>query len=68
MPDVTPMPLLSEVGLGLRADGAGDIHVRSALSAEGVEMRILSRCPLGRKPVKSGDRLHGEYLMQLEGK
>jgi len=57
--------LLDENGSGLRINGKADIHVRPALSHEGVDMHILSRCPLGEVLIKAGERLQGEHVFEL---
>jgi len=52
-------------GSGLSAHAHADAHFRAALAPGGVAACILSRCPLGQVPLKSGDHLHGEYVVQL---
>ena len=52
-------------GSGLSAHAHADAHFRAALAPGGVAACVLSRCPLGQVPLKSGDHLHGEFVVQL---
>jgi hypothetical protein len=52
-------------GSGLTAHAHADAHFRAALAPGGVAAYMLWRCPLGQVPLKSGDRLQGEFVVEL---
>jgi hypothetical protein len=52
-------------GAGLRVYANADAHVRSCLSDNGVLLHVLSRCPLGQVVIKNGDRLAGEFVIEV---
>ncbi len=52
-------------GAGLTVHANADAHVRSCLAENGVLFHVLSRCPLGQVAIKSGDRLTGEFVVEL---
>jgi beta-galactosidase len=57
--------LLAPDGSGLRAHADADGHFRAALASGGVAAHLLWRCPLGQVPLKTGDRLQGQFLVAL---
>ena len=60
---------LSADGLGaVRAYAKGDAHCRSCIDpmTNNILMHLLSECRLGQIVVKPGDRLAGEFTVQLE--
>jgi beta-galactosidase len=54
-------------GEGLRVYANADAHVRPCLDPAGVRMHILSRCGMGPAILKTGDRIAGEYAVELTG-
>jgi hypothetical protein len=58
--------LASKDGGGLRVLGKADVHFRAALAGDGIHAHVLSRCPLGQVPIKSGDHLREEFNLQLQ--
>jgi hypothetical protein len=44
---------------GLRLFAAADRHVRAALAPEGTWLHVLTRCAMGPRTLKSGDRVTG---------
>jgi hypothetical protein len=52
-------------GAGLTLHANADAHFRSALAPGGVAAHFLWRCPLGQVPLKPGDRVQGEFVVQL---
>lgn len=50
---------------GIKVHANADVHVRPALSKDGVWMHILSQCRLGQVLLKKGDRLSGEYVVEI---
>ena len=52
-------------GNGIRVYANADVHVRPALSEQGVSMHVLSKCQLGQIVLKKGDHLSGEYVVEL---
>jgi beta-galactosidase/beta-glucuronidase len=57
--------LLSKDGNGLQVTANADAHFRAALAPNGVTADVLTRCPLGQVPIKSGDHLRAEFKVQL---
>ena len=55
----------SREGSGFTAYANADAHFRAALALGGVAAHLLWRCPLGQVPLKAGDRLQGEFVVQL---
>lgn len=58
--------LISKDSARLRVLGKADVHFRAALAGDAINAHILSRCPLGQVPLKSGDRLREEFSVQLQ--
>ncbi len=52
-------------GSGLSVFAKADAHFRAALAPESVGAYMLWRCPLGQVPLKSGDRVQGEFVVEL---
>jgi hypothetical protein len=42
-----------------------DVHFRACLAVNGVEMHILSACPLVQVVLKKGARVTGDYSVRL---
>jgi len=60
--------LTDAAGRGVRVLAAGDRHVRACLDpAGGAWLHVLSSCRLGQTPLKAGDRITGEFTLQLLG-
>jgi beta-galactosidase len=57
--------LVAPDGSGMAVHANADAHFRPALSKDGVRAHVLSKCPLGQILLKKGDRLTGEYAIQL---
>ncbi len=57
--------LLGPAGSGLRLEANADAHFRAALAPGGVAAHLLWRCPLGQVPLKAGDHIKGEFVVQL---
>ena len=57
--------LMASNGSGVRVDAIGDAHFRACLAAQGVEMHVLSQCPLAPMILKNGDRLAGTFCIRL---
>jgi hypothetical protein len=52
-------------GSGLSAHANADAHFRAALAPGGVAAYILWRCPLGQAPLRPGDHLQGQFVVDL---
>jgi len=52
-------------GSGLRADANADVHFRASLADQGIQMNLLSQCPLAPVVLKHGTRLTGEFSVRL---
>ena len=52
-------------GSGVRVDANGDVHFRACLSAHGVQMHVLSQCPLAPVKIKNGARLSGNVCVRM---
>jgi beta-galactosidase/beta-glucuronidase len=52
-------------GAGLTVHAKANAHVRSSLAENGVFFDVLSRCPLGQVVIKNGDRLSGEFVVEI---
>jgi hypothetical protein len=57
--------LIAPDGSGLSLHANADAHFRAALAPDGVAAYMLWRCPLGQAALKTGDRLQGEFTVQL---
>jgi beta-galactosidase len=57
--------LVASNGSGVRVDANGDIHFRACLSAQGVQMHLLSQCPLAPVTLKNGARLTGNVCVRI---
>ncbi|MDI6829076.1 MAG: glycoside hydrolase family 2 TIM barrel-domain containing protein, partial [Armatimonadota bacterium] len=57
--------LESPDGRGVKVYANANVHVRPALSKDGVYLHILSRCPLGQVLLRKGDLLSGEYIVEI---
>ncbi len=57
--------LLSKDGNGFQVTAKADAHFRATLATNGVTADVLTRCPLGQVPVKSGDHLTAEFKVRL---
>jgi len=57
--------LLSATGAGLRVHAQADVHVRPALTDGGVLLHILKECRLGPVTFRKGDRISGEFTVEL---
>ena len=54
-------------GSGVTVHANADAHVRCCLAEEGVLLHVLSRCPLGQVVIKKGNRLAGEFVIEMLG-
>jgi hypothetical protein len=52
----------------MRVEANADAHFRSSLTKDGVMMHILTQCPLAQVVLKKGDRLTGQFAVQLTEK
>ncbi|MCC6123453.1 MAG: hypothetical protein IT426_00675 [Pirellulales bacterium] len=52
-------------GNGVTVRANADAHVRACLAEKGVLLHVLSRCPLGQVVIKNGDRLTGEFVVEI---
>jgi hypothetical protein len=52
-------------GSGVRVDANADAHFRACLADHGVNMYILSQCPLREVVLKKGTRLRGDFSVRL---
>jgi hypothetical protein len=52
-------------GAGLQIHSNAGAHVRCCLADDGVLLHALSRCPLGQVVIKKGDRLAGEFVVEI---
>lgn len=52
-------------GSGIRVNTNGDRHFRSCLTDHGVKMHILTDCPLGEVKLKKGDKISGEFTIEI---
>jgi hypothetical protein len=59
--------LLSPNGQGLRVRADSDAHVRACLDEDAVLLHLLSECRLGPVTVRDGDRLTGQFVVELVG-
>jgi len=57
--------LVSPSGDGLRLHANADRHVRACLDPRGVWLHVLTQCRLGPVAIRKGDRLTGEYALEL---
>ncbi len=60
--------LVAPDGSGVRVDANADAHFRACLADQGVEMFILSQCPLAQVVLKNGARLTGKFSVRLMAK
>jgi beta-galactosidase len=60
--------LAASDGSGVRVDANADAHFRVCLADQGVNMYILSQCPLAEVVLKKGARLTGEFSVRLMAK
>ena len=60
--------LVAPDGSGVRVDANADAHFRACLADQGVNMYILSQCPLGPVVLKNGARLTGDFSVRLMAK
>jgi len=59
--------LAAQDGSGVSVHASADVHVRPALSEQGVKLHVLSQCRLGQVLLRNGARLKGEYVVSLTG-
>ena len=52
-------------GSGMRVDANGDVHFRACLGSQGVNMHVLSQCPLAQVTLKNGSQLAGSFSIRL---
>jgi len=57
--------LVAPGGSGLRVFANADAHVRPCLAENGVLLHVLSICRLGPTVIKKGDRIKGEFVVEL---
>lgn len=57
--------LKADDGSGVMVHANADAHVRCCLADDGVLMHVLSRCPLGQVVIKKGERLAGEFVVEM---
>ena len=57
--------LIAPDGSGARVDANGDVHFRACLTDQGIQMHVLSQCPLAPVVLKNGDRLAGKFCIRL---
>jgi hypothetical protein len=52
-------------GAGLRLHANADAHVRACLDPAGVRLHLLTECRLGPVAIHPGDRLQGQFAIEL---
>ncbi|MDE3066925.1 MAG: twin-arginine translocation signal domain-containing protein [Verrucomicrobiota bacterium] len=52
-------------GSGVQVDANADVHFRACLAEKGVQMHVLSRCPLAPATLKNGAQLTGGFGIHL---
>lgn len=52
-------------GSGVSARANADVHFRACLDKQGIKMHLLSQCPLGQVILNNGDRLTGDFWIQM---
>jgi hypothetical protein len=57
--------LLAPDHSGVEVNANADVHFRACLAANGMEMHILSACPLVQVVLKNGARVTGDYSVRL---
>lgn len=57
--------LRSSDGAAFTVHATANAHVRSCLAENAVLLHVLSRCPLGQVAIKNGDRLTGEFVVEI---
>jgi hypothetical protein len=57
--------LLASDHSGVEVNANADVHFRACLAVNGVEMHILSACPLVQVVLKKGARVTGDYSVRL---
>ncbi|MHB0998573.1 MAG: glycoside hydrolase family 2 TIM barrel-domain containing protein [Armatimonadota bacterium] len=57
--------LVASNGTGIRVHANADAHVRPCLAENGVMMHILNTCRMGETTIKKGDKLTGEFVVEL---
>lgn len=57
--------LVARNGSGVAVDANADVHFRACLATNGVQMHLLSQCPLAPAVLKAGARLTGAYSVHL---
>jgi hypothetical protein len=57
--------LTASNGSGVQVDANADVHFRACRAAQGVQMHILSQCPLAPVVFKNGARLAGDFTVRL---
>ena len=60
--------LVAPDGSGVRVDANADAHFRACVAEQGVQMNLLSQCPLAPVVLKNGTRLTGEFSVRLLAK
>ena len=57
--------LVSPEGSGVRIEANADAHFRASLAEEGVQMYVLSQCPLASVVLANGAKLTGGFSVRL---
>jgi hypothetical protein len=57
--------LLSPDGSRLRIEANADAHIRASLADDGVQLHILSQCPLAPVLLVNGARITGGFAVRL---
>ncbi|HEX3624125.1 MAG TPA: glycoside hydrolase family 2 TIM barrel-domain containing protein [Verrucomicrobiae bacterium] len=57
--------VMASNGSAVRVDANGDLHFRACLSGQGVQMHVLSQCPLAPVILKNGARLSGSVCIRM---
>jgi len=60
--------LLAPDGTGLRVHARADAHVRPCLADGEILLHVLSRCPLGQVVIRDGDRIAGQFTVEVVGR
>jgi translation initiation factor IF-1 len=57
--------LLTASGSGLKVHANRDAHVRACVDGNGIAMHILSRCRMAELKLNDGDRISGEFTIEI---
>ena len=57
--------LRAPAGPGLKVHANRDAHVRACVDGDAIDMHILSRCRMAELKIKEGDRINGEFTIEI---